>query len=407
MAQELEKVDPTTGEVMSFQESNAPLAVMLAQAELNQAVTTAKAFPRNVPAVVRKIMELATIDEESAKEAVYALPRGGKPIKGPSIRFAEIVASMWGNCHTGTRIVDVDRFEKVIVAEGVFLDLETGMRRTAQIRRRISGKDGRLFNDDMITVTGNAAASIAMREAILKGIPKAVWRKAYDHCEKVIAGDVATLNVRRDEALKAFAVWGIKPEQIFAALEIEGIDGIGLDEIATLVAMHKAIRAGEQKVEDYFPAKANASDAVEAAKGTAAKLNKVAEQGKAANDQAKNGAKADEQGKGAKAEGKGEPAGEKAGAEGGGNRAGNAGGSSESQADRAAGDEEGASGGGGDSGEGDERTFTDDEIEAAFQRGEEASQKGMSRRSMPAEWKADGFEPLADAWVRGFTGTEA
>ncbi|MCR6673289.1 hypothetical protein [Devosia ginsengisoli] len=280
MANDIDTIDPATGEVMTLTESNQPLAVQLAQAELNQAVTTAKAFPRDVRRAVNAIMALATLDEETAAESVYALPRGGKPIKGPSVRFAEIVASQYGNCHTGSRVVAVDKFDKVVVAEGVFLDLETGMKRTAQIRRRIVDRQGRLFNDDMIVVTGNAAASIAMREAILKGIPKAVWRKAYEACEAVIAGDVKTLNERRERAVSSFAIWGIKPEQIFAALDIEGIDNIGLDELATLTAMHKAIKTGEQKPEDYFPAHSNAEKAVEAAKGTAAKLAGIADQGK-------------------------------------------------------------------------------------------------------------------------------
>ncbi|WP_336801754.1 hypothetical protein [Kaistia sp. MMO-174] len=387
MAQDIEKIDPETGEVILFTETAQPLAVQLAQAELNQAVTTAKAFPRSITQAVQNIMSLATLDEEAAKESVYALPRGGKPIKGPSIRFAEIVASQWGNCHTGSRIVAVDRFEKVVIAEGVFLDLETGMKRTAQIRRRISDKNGRIFNDDMITVTGNAAASIAMREAILKGIPKAVWRKAYERCEGVIAGDIKTLAVRRDDAIKAFAVWGVKPEQIFAALEVGGLDDVGLDQLATLTAMHKAIKGGEQKVEDYFPAKVEGDKAVEAAKGTAAKLGKIAEGAASANrdDSAEHKKPAAGSGRttthnAAEAE-----------------QAQISSGEDRRSPDDGPTDDEGAAGA-------EPRTFTDAEIEGAFQRGEEAKAKGMSRKALPPEWKAEGFEPLADAWVRGFTG---
>jgi hypothetical protein len=280
MSTDIAKVDADTGEIIETKE--VPLAVQLAEAQLNTEVVTARKFPRSITMAVRNIMNIATLDEVTAAENIYALPRGGKPIKGPSIRFAEIVASQWGNCHTGSRIVAVDRFEKVVVAEGVFLDLETGMKRTAQIRRRISGKDGRIYNDDMITVTGNAAASIAMREAILKGIPKAVWRQAYERCEATVAGNIKTVSVSRDEAIKAFAVWGITPDQIFSALEVGGLDDIGIDEIVTMRAMFKAIKNGEQKVEDYFPSKVNATMAVEAAKGTAAKLADIAAGGKPA-----------------------------------------------------------------------------------------------------------------------------
>jgi hypothetical protein len=43
------------------------------------------------------------------------------------------------------------------------------------VRRRIFDSRGRLFNDDMITVTGNAACAIAKRNAILSGVPKSAF----------------------------------------------------------------------------------------------------------------------------------------------------------------------------------------------------------------------------------------
>lgn len=277
--------DPETGEVMStalasFEAESAPLAVRLAKVELDQAISTAKAYPRSLTRVRDNVSALVMLDEETAKECVYALPRGGKPIKGPSVRFAEIVASQYGNCKVGSRVVDVNKFEKYVEAEGVFIDLESGMQRTARIRRKISDKGGRVYNDDMIVVTGNAACAIALREAILKGVPKALWRRAYEEAEGVIAGDIKTLAERREGAIRAFAAWGITPDQIFASLEITGMDEIGLDQIATLTAMFKAIKTGEQQVEDYFPAKSSAAAGVDAAKGTAAKLESIAKGGK-------------------------------------------------------------------------------------------------------------------------------
>lgn len=409
MANEVETVDPKTGEITTMTAENQPLAVLMQQAELNQAVTTAKAFPRSISRAVSNILDLATLDEESAAECVYALPRGGKAIKGPSVRFAEIVASQWGNCHTGSRVIAVDKFEKVVIAEGVFLDLETGMKRTAQIRRRIVDKYGKLFNDDMIVVTGNAAASIAMREAILKGIPKAVWRKAYAQCESVIAGDIKTLAERRDKAIKIFAAWGVKPEQVFAAIDVAGIDDIGLDEIATLNAIREAIKSGEQKVEDYFPAHSDQAKATDAAKGTAAKLNKIADTGKgtAGKETAKKG-NADN-GESGKNQSKGE--GEKAAGAGEENQTGS---ESSSAGEGGNADEGRDNGGDGESGDGnddansgEEPNFTETDIAAAYQRGVTAKKNGMARKALPPEWRAEGFEPLADAWVSGWSDTEA
>lgn len=238
------------GDVMQTQVSN--MAVQIARAELDQAVVTARQYPRSIDRAMRNIITLATLSEKTATDCVYALPRAGKAIRGPSVRLAEIIAQQWGNCHVGSRIVGVDLADKVIIAEGVFHDLETGMKRISQVRRRITDKNGKLFNEDMVNVTGNAAAAIAMREAVLKGVPRGIWEEAYDRCEQVIRGDVKTLNERRESAIKAFAAFGVTPEQIFDYLEIEGEKDITLDHLATLTATRSAIKSGESQVEDFF-----------------------------------------------------------------------------------------------------------------------------------------------------------
>lgn len=263
MSTDIERVTDD-GEIISglpaMTDTHGSLAVALARAEIDQQITTARAMPRSIKRAVDNILTLSTLDEESAEECIYALPRGGKPIKGPSIRLAEITASQWGNCRVGARVVHVDRFEKFVEAEGVFHDLETNTATTARVRRRISDKNGRIYNDDMIVVTGNAACAIAKRNAILGGIPKAVWRRAYHAVESVVAGDVRTLAVRRDAALKAFAKFGVKPEQLFTALDVVGMDDIGIEHITTLMGMHSALKSGEATVEEMFPKQVSAGD---------------------------------------------------------------------------------------------------------------------------------------------------
>ena len=238
---------------------NQSLAISLARAEVDQQIATARALPRSIEKAVRNITSLATLDAESAKECIYALPRGGTPIKGPSIRLAEIIHSQWGNCRVGARVVHVDRIEKYVEAEGIFHDLETNAASTARVRRSISDKNGKIYKDDMILVTGNAVCSIAKRNAILGAVPKAVWRAAYAAVEKVLAGDVKTLVVRRAEAMKAFAAFGVKPEQIFLALKVKGMEELSADHIITLIGMHSALKSGEETVETMFAK--NAEDA--------------------------------------------------------------------------------------------------------------------------------------------------
>jgi ribosome modulation factor len=270
------RFDPETGELPATTGMAQSLVGQLVKAEIDQQITTAHAYPRLVSKVMNSVLSLVTISPAAAEKCGYALPRGKKPILGPSIRLAEIVASQWGNCRIGARVVHVDRFEKYVEAEGVFHDLETNTATTARVRRRIVDSNGRLYNDDMIVVTGNAACSIAKRNAILAGVPAPIWSEAYEVAMKTVKGDVKTLPERRAKAFQVFAAFGIKPEQIYAALEIGGEEDIGLDEIATLTAMHAAIKGGDQKVEDYFPDMGKRKSDDEATKGTAAKLADIA-----------------------------------------------------------------------------------------------------------------------------------
>lgn len=260
-----EIIEPNPGTDMS-------LAVGLTRAEIDSQIATARAYPRSIKRATDTILSLATLDEETSEECMYALPRGGKPIQGPSIRLAEIIQQSWGNNRVAARVVAVDRVEKFVEAEGVYHDLETNSATMARVRRRISGKNGQILTDDMIIVTGNAACSIAKRNAILGGVPKPVWRRAYEAAQRVIAGTTETLTVTRDRSLKAFANFGVKPEQIFVALGVGGLDDIGLDLIPTLRGMFSTLKNGEATVEEMFAPKAAPGSTKSQGEALAAKL---------------------------------------------------------------------------------------------------------------------------------------
>jgi hypothetical protein len=248
--QKVEKI--ADGEVVEHLPMTAGMLATITKAELDTAISTARAYPRNLHQAIDNIKSLVCYDEQSALEAVYALPRGGKPIKGPSVRLAEIVAQCWGNCRVEARVLEIDRGNKVIVSEGTFHDLQTNAATRATVNRRISDKAGRLFSDDMIVTTGNAACSIARRNAILAGVPRMAWRQAYEAAEHTIAGDIKTLAERREKAIKAFAAFGVKPEQILGLLDVKSIEEIGLEDIGSLLGAYNALKDGSETVESLF-----------------------------------------------------------------------------------------------------------------------------------------------------------
>lgn len=239
----------------------------LVSAEIDQQISTAHAYPRSITKVNRNINSLVTLDQEFAKECTFALPRGGKPVTGPSIRMAEVVFSQWGNCRGGARVVHVDRKEMFIEAEGIFHDLETNAATTKRVRRRISDRNGKILSDDMIIVTGNAACSIAFRNAVLAGVPKMVWGPSYDTALRMIKGDVKTLPERRTAAMTAMAAFGLKPDQVYALVGAGGEADIGLDQLVVIGGFHNALKNEELTVEELLagaaqPAQARVSGSI-------------------------------------------------------------------------------------------------------------------------------------------------
>ena len=376
MANDVEVIS-ADGEIISGDVSpeNLSLAIQLSRAEIDQKITTARAYPRQVTPAANAIMALATLDEATAEECSFSLPRGGKPIVGPSVRFAEIVAQNWGNCLVGARVVHVDRAEKYVEAEGIYHDLQTNASTTARIRRRISGSNGKLYNEDMILMTGNAACAIARRNAILTGVPKAVWNKAYLAAEKVVKGDIKTLTERRANIFKAFAAFGVKPEMLFAYLGVAGESDITIDHMPGLTGMRAALKDGTETVESMFGNQQAAAVTSGGQRSTNARLNDLANRRNAKDDKPAENKKADAEEKPA-AENK--PSEQAAKPEG--NQAGAKAEPGEDQADKP----------------------TGDEVEGARMRGYDAYHNGQDRETCPREYQARGVEALRDAWFDGF-----
>lgn len=225
---------------------------LLNRSEIDMQVATAHKFPRSIKRFRQEALQMVTLNESVAESCIYALPRSGKTIEGPSARFAEVVASAWGNCRAGARVVsDAGDF---ITAQGVFYDLERNFALTYEVQRRITDKSNRRFNADMIGVTGNAASSIALRNAILKGVPKAFWDDMYQAARAVVMGDFSTLANRRADALKALVAFGVTQEQVFAKLGVEGSADITLDHLVVLRGLITAIKEGDTTPELEFEA---------------------------------------------------------------------------------------------------------------------------------------------------------
>lgn len=246
----MEQEDHTNGHETEPVEMPAVLDSQI-RGEFDVQIATAKRYPRNIGAFKRQAMDMATLDEETASGCFYSLPRGGKPIEGPSARLAEIVLSAWGNVRAETKVVDVG--DKEITSESTTWDLEKNVAIRIQVKRRITEKNGRRYSDDMIVVTGNAACSIALRNSVFKVIPMVYTKAIYHAARQVAIGDVKTLAAKRAEMIQYFGKMGVQQERVFAVVGKKNIEDVGLEELATLKGLATAIKEGDTSVDEAFP----------------------------------------------------------------------------------------------------------------------------------------------------------
>lgn len=216
-------------------------------------VSTARAFPRNIKRATDNSIAIVTLDVETAKTCTYSVPRGGKPITGPSVHLAKILAQTWGNLRVQAKVVAIDA--KQITSQAIAWDLENNLAIQVEVKRSIVSKTGR-FSDDMINVTSNAANAIALRNAVLSVIPKAVIDKVYKAAQQMITGDVSDENKMKAKRKEVFeqlqGAYGVKEAEILAAIGRASINHVTADDIVVLIGIGTAIRDGDTTVDQAF-----------------------------------------------------------------------------------------------------------------------------------------------------------
>lgn len=240
------------------------------RATLDVQIVTAKSFPRSVPDALDEALTLVTMDREVAGSMFYRLKRENKVITGPSARLAEVLAYCWKNLRIEGEVVEVTRTH--VVAMGTCFDLERNVARRTRVQRRITNREGQRFSDDMIGVTGNAAVSIAARNAMVQSIPRVFVDKICQEAMQLYAGKTEDLPLMRSNAVEWYTRQGATEAQIFEFLGVKRMEDIGKDELASLRGLRNAIEEGQETLERGL-AGLRGEDEEAPAKGGADELN--------------------------------------------------------------------------------------------------------------------------------------
>ena len=224
------------------------------RANVDSQVATAKQYPRDLARSVNNSIAMATMDYATAQSCGYALTRGGKPITGPSVHLAKLIVSNWGNIRAEAKVVQIT--DKQVISRGTCWDLQNNVATAFEVRRSIVGKNGKRFTDDMITVTGNAANSIAYRNAVFSVIPKAITDKVYQAAQHFITGDLSDeekLVARRKKCIDFFKdEYGINEQEVIMLCGKQTVNQMKADQIAILLGITQSLKDGDTTVDELM-----------------------------------------------------------------------------------------------------------------------------------------------------------
>ena len=229
----------------------------ISRAEIDIQIATAKRYPRQLAKVKANMVEMATLDEETAAGCFYNLPRAGKNITGPSVRLAEIAFACYQNLSSVTRVIETVTDGKMpyVTVQSICKDLENNNTVGWEKRRRITGKKskGGQIDEDDIQLASNAGGAITFRDSVFKIVPAFLWKPVYEAARKFAIGDARTLADRRIRALDAFAKMGVPADRVLAVLERSKVEEITLEDLEVLIGTFTAIKEGSTTIENAFP----------------------------------------------------------------------------------------------------------------------------------------------------------
>lgn len=255
---------------ISYADPAAVAAAEAAKARIQAAYIMALQRPRSYDQSRIKILE-ACSRPCFAEKVEYSKPvGGGRPVVGPSIRFAELALREWGNIAYENQVVYDDELTRRINVTITDLETNTTFSASLQINKTVERKktEGRDVLSERINSYGEkvflvratedeimnkqaAAISKALRNEGLRLIPQDIIEEAIERArETVKKRDKADPDAARKKLADAFAGLRIMPTDLEKYLG-HSLAQTSPAEIQELRSIYQTIRDGEAKWSDY------------------------------------------------------------------------------------------------------------------------------------------------------------
>ncbi len=243
-----EGLDPATGEILS---AGVEIVRQHETAAMDVQVATAQKLGRSIRHFQADLESWACATQEIADECTYLLEKGGTKIVGPSIRFAELLMASYRHIVADTFIEE--EAHGYVVVGAMVRDLFRNIAVRARVRRNILKRDGKTrYKQDVIQSTVQAAASLALRNAIIRLIPKALWQPIWLKSRAVAQGmdpetgkPVIPFKEQAQRAISFMGSLGATEEAVLAFCGVDSKEALTPDHLIHLRNTARAVRAGE------------------------------------------------------------------------------------------------------------------------------------------------------------------
>lgn len=240
-----------------IQVSSSEMLEAINRSEIDMQIMTAQRIPRNIEKCKENMISLAAMDDTVAYNCFYHLERKDKDgnvvvIEGPSVRFAEIIAACWKNLRVAARIIGNDG--KTITAQGVCHDLESNVAISTEVKRSIMTSKGYTYSQDMQVVVGNAASSIALRNAICKVVPQVLIKNVVEEVQSKALEHIKQMGI--EESWKQWVAFMQGQFKVSESMMLEYLNkqrgDLNAQDVQKIVGVYNAIKEGTTTVEETF-----------------------------------------------------------------------------------------------------------------------------------------------------------
>lgn len=248
-------VSVENNQLSTISNSQTQIEVSRAVQEVQGAILVAQKMPRDEVRASKRIMD-ATKRKSLAEKAVYAYPRGGQIIKGPSIRAAETIAKYWGNIDFGIKELTQDNKRHTSTVMAYAWDLETNTRESKVFEvphTRIAKGFAKTLTDprDIYELIANQGAR-RLRSCLLGVVPADIVEDFIEACEKTLAGDnTKPLKERIKDMVKAFEELGVTQDMIEKRMGCRA-DVLIERQLSDLRAIYRSIKDNFQTIDQFF-----------------------------------------------------------------------------------------------------------------------------------------------------------